>query len=705
MHQPPSRRASNRRARSLVTVCLALCLALALPAQAASPSPRAEALEMLASDPDGAITRLLALQDAPGEEEAVKNRVALLFAYQQARRRDEGMALVGRILDAPPPAPTLEALQIKQVLDCLFLFGDTSLLPIIEPRVQALAGQDEAPAEDRARVLHALGALQTRVPRLDDAIANLDAALALFGDQASAAKVSALSAKGGIHAMQGQFPPALEALQQADATTLAMGLPGDANVLRNLAGLYINLGEMDRAIEYATRAEAVQREVQPPPTPLSRHGVLSVLATAHIGAGNFELGQQWSRAAIDYGLEHGLRVSSNLSNYATLLRDNGRIDEALAIYRQLNSQLKPGDDAELRGVVEKNIGESLVLLGRREEAAHHLQAAREIYAVAKVPPKQLELFPVLIENLEALGRTAEALAAMHEYKALSDETISADSKTRIGELESTLELERKNQALAESEAANALQRAENDALQAEQARAHALNLALLAGVLSLLAVLALLWRTHRLRVRSHRELAALNATIQQQNLEDSLTGLGNRRLLQSQMESGSPASGLLVMADLDHFKRVNDLYGHEAGDRALAQFADALRAVARHDDLLVRWGGEEFVWLCRGADVDQGPALCERLRRQLRERPLEVSGGTVPITASLGFVPLPVWPESSADWELALRIADHGVYCSKSAGRNRWTGFAGGPSGPGNGGLAPEALLQQGALQQLGAPA
>src|SRR5690606_5640407 len=123
VHQPPTRRAIPWRARCLLIACLAA--GLALPVQATPPSPRAAALEQLATDPDGAIAALLALQDGPDEDDAIKSRVALLFAYQEARRRDEALALVTRMLDAPAPAPTLEALQLKQALDTLFLFGDT----------------------------------------------------------------------------------------------------------------------------------------------------------------------------------------------------------------------------------------------------------------------------------------------------------------------------------------------------------------------------------------------------------------------------------------------------------------------------------------------------------------------------------------------------------------------------------------------------
>ncbi|SDD70108.1 sensor domain-containing diguanylate cyclase [Aquimonas voraii] len=708
---------------------LALGLTLALPvgAAAATPSapttaaptppatPRAAALGLLNTDPDEAIARLRAQQSDAVGDDALKAGIALLFAYQHTQRREDGLAQVAQLLDAPPPAPALEAVLLKQVLDSLFVLGDTTALPRIEPRVHALKGDAAVPALARAQLLHALAALQTRVPQLEQALAVFDEAMALFGESESMEHVGALSGRGGVLAMLGRFPAALDSLQRADEMTRALGSPGNPNTLRNLAGLYINVGDMEKAVAYAARAEAVQREHEPNATPRARHGVLSTLATAHIGAGDFELGQRWSREAIAYGEAHGLSVTSNQSNYATLLRDNGRHAEALAIYQRLRGSMQPTDSPELFGVLEKNIGETLVQLGQREDALPHLQAARTFYETADVRSRRLELFPVLIDNLEALGRSEEALQAMREYKALSDETISTESNTRIAELENAIELERKNKALAEAEAANALQRSENEALQAEQASARALNLALLAGLVALVAVLALLWRTARMRARSHRALAAsareieaqrnalveLNAAIRKQNFEDALIGLGNRRLLQSQMESGAPARGLLVMADLDHFKRINDRHGHEVGDRALECFAEALRSVARHDDVLVRWGGEEFVWLCRGATLDQGPQLCERLRRALQHNPLQVAGGRVEITASLGFVPLPVWPGMDADWALALRIADHGVYCSKSAGRDRWTGFASGPDRPGDASQSPEALLSQGALKQL----
>jgi diguanylate cyclase (GGDEF)-like protein len=674
----------NLSTRLRAAACRALLGALLLPLAAAA-TPAAASATPAAGPPAAA--------EASPEQ---------LRSLLTERRLDEANALAETLLAEPGLPPARETELLILWMKGLFAAGDLSRIAQLEPRVQALAANDAVPAADRASLLHQLASLYTRVPRFADALAMFGQIEAVLGDAPDKQLLDALSAKGAVHAMQGQNAEAIEALHRAEQMGQALGLPENANLLRNLAGLFIGLGEFDRAIDYARRGEEAQRKQDPPPPPQVRKGMLSVLATAYISAKDFEQGQRWSETAIAFGREHGLPVTAELNNYATLLRDTGRHAEALAIYRDLTSQVAPTDAPEIRGVLEKNIGETLVALGRRAEAAGHLQAARELYETADVRPKRLELYPVLIDNLDALGRHAEALAALREFKALSDETINAESQTRIGQLENAIDLERKEKALAEAEAANELQRAANEALQAGQERARAINIALAASLVALAALLALLWRTVRIRARTTRELSARNQVIEQLSREDALTGLGNRRRLLEVMAEAQATGSLVVMADLDHFKAINDQHGHDTGDRALKLFADALRAVARSGDLMVRWGGEEFVWVCRGADAAQGPALCDRLLRQLRENPLDVGGQPLPVTASLGFVPLPTWPGATPDWDAALRIADYGVYCSKNAGRNRWTGFAGVDAAPGEAVASPAALEQQGKLKRLG---
>lgn len=675
-------------------------------------------LDRYENDPGGAIAALEALRADPANADHHAAGPPLLNLYIKQRQLEQAKALVDVLLAEQTDNPSRDARVLGLALQRMHVANDWSGLDAIEPRVRTVAANDSIPVAERAFMLHHLMVVYSRIPRFDDAITTLDETVTMLGAAPSVELLDALRAKGAIHALQGRFPEAIEALRHAERVVSDLGRPVDTGILRNLAGIFINLGEFDRAIEYADRAEQALHTMSPPASPGERMGVVSVLATAHIGARHFEPAQRWLLEALEIGRRHNLPTNGVLNNYATLLRDEGRDAEALKIFRELSTQISPGDRPEVRGVVEKNIGQTLVKLNRRAEAAGYLQRAREIYETADIRPKRLELYPVLIDNLEALGRTAEALVAMREFKRLSDETIDTESRTRIGELENAIDLERKNKALADAEAANGLQRAENDMLQARQSRANAISLALAASLVAAIAVLALLWRTYRSRNRSHRELTArnaevelqrseleaLNASIHRQSREDALTGLGNRRRLLEAMAgpAATNANGsLLVMADLDRFKQINDQHGHDIGDRALRLFADSLRATARNDDLLVRWGGEEFVWVCRGASVDQGPALCERLLRQLRETPLDVDGEALLVTASLGFVPLPVWSKGDPGWETALRIADYAVYRSKARGRASWTGFIGVGTGEDGATTPPATLETRGALRRV----
>lgn len=148
---------------------------------------------------------------------------------------------------------------------------------------------------------------------------------------------------------------------------------------------------------------------------------------------------------------------------------------------------------------------------------------------------------------------------------------------------------------------------------------------------------------------------------------DPLTGLCNRRALEASLarllDQGTPFA--LVIADIDHFKKVNDTHGHEVGDRALKVLAATLKQIVRRDDLVCRFGGEEFVMLLVGLDASRGAELVERLRSEL---PRAVARGGVPaFTISAGVVD----QEDGQDAEALLRIADGLLYEAKKLGRDR----------------------------------
>ncbi|HYV50013.1 MAG TPA: GGDEF domain-containing protein [Myxococcaceae bacterium] len=177
----------------------------------------------------------------------------------------------------------------------------------------------------------------------------------------------------------------------------------------------------------------------------------------------------------------------------------------------------------------------------------------------------------------------------------------------------------------------------------------------------------------RARVRAVR-LEEVNRRYQELATTDPLTGLRNRRYFQERLReecaradrAEQPLS--LLMLDLDHFKGVNDTYGHPVGDDALAHVARLITGSVRSCDVACRVGGEEFAVLCPGAREEEARRVAERVRRALERTPLQVGEGReVVLTGSLGLAVR----EPDGGTEDLVRQADLALYRAKAAGRNR----------------------------------
>lgn len=196
---------------------------------------------------------------------------------------------------------------------------------------------------------------------------------------------------------------------------------------------------------------------------------------------------------------------------------------------------------------------------------------------------------------------------------------------------------------------------------------------------------------------SHQELHRVNTALMDLSITDALTGLKNRRyvfdhVLQDvaavQREYAvlsldtAPAGNvnidlLFLMIDIDHFKEVNDRFGHAAGDRLLAQFRGILDAAIRESDTPVRWGGEEFLVIARFTNSDFAKVVAERIRAMVEQHVFDLGDGqTIRRTCSIGFAIYPVfnWAPQRFNWEDAVCIADQCLYMAKRTGRNRWIG-------------------------------
>ncbi|RKJ95618.1 GGDEF domain-containing protein [Alicycliphilus denitrificans] len=156
---------------------------------------------------------------------------------------------------------------------------------------------------------------------------------------------------------------------------------------------------------------------------------------------------------------------------------------------------------------------------------------------------------------------------------------------------------------------------------------------------------------------------------------DELTGVANRRALIQALDrdvahavrSGEPYA--LLMLDVDHFKSVNDGHGHRAGDQVLCHVAAILRARLRAQDLVGRYGGEEFVVLLPGTPARGAAGLAETLREAVEQTPCEYEGRAIRVTVSIGVCGARL--ESGDTWDRLIHAADQALYAAKAAGRNR----------------------------------
>jgi two-component system, cell cycle response regulator len=160
--------------------------------------------------------------------------------------------------------------------------------------------------------------------------------------------------------------------------------------------------------------------------------------------------------------------------------------------------------------------------------------------------------------------------------------------------------------------------------------------------------------------------------LEKQATTDGLTGLVNRRTMDRTLDdmlararrSGGPLS--VVLCDIDHFKSVNDVYGHGTGDDVLKAVAKAMSSVARNTDVVARYGGEELCVLCEHTDVDGAAVVAEKLRRAVHAVLLQTEKGPLSVTSSFGVAAL-----HSDDTRASLfHRADTAMYAAKAAGRN-----------------------------------
>ncbi len=477
---------------------------------------------------------------------------------------------------------------------------------------------------------------------------------------------------GIMQADTGNVDAALVNLHQALKLAESTGAPWRrVEPLVGLANAYVGAQQLERAEQ--TIAEALA-EAERDPNPYALMTVQTLRGIVFAELGKPGLAQQAKQEAIDHARRSGVTdfLSLALANYADHHLKQGNYKEALRLSEEALPLAVKGQDLSAQAVAQANMGLAKIALKRIEEGKRDVLAGiaidekRGANSGAALGWQELGIY------LEKAGDLPGAALAYHQYRKLIDQSLRADTRKTVLEAQARYDDERRAKEV------ELLNRDMN--LKAEQIRERDLRLKLWAalGGCVLLSGVLLILAYQRIR-KTNQALATSNAELRVQGERDPLTGLSNRRHFQAaikRLADQGKLNGTVFLIDIDHFKRINDSHGHAAGDSVLIEIAKRLRSVLRDEDLVVRWGGEEFLIVVDTRDAAYAGALAQRLLDSIGGQAVSHGSQSIAITASIGFASFPVAPQDLAlSWERAIDLVDTVMYMAKAHGRNKAYGI------------------------------
>lgn len=471
---------------------------------------------------------------------------------------------------------------------------------------------------------------------------------------------------------RGGYNASIEKLLQASEIAKAEGAVAEqVRYLTLMAPLNADLGDAKRSLMIGKEAYRLAEEI----------GYTALLAPILLDMGHAYslLGERvQQRTALEGAL---VRVGNDpdqavnkiiiLNNLADFwLSQKGGLPKTLGYAEQALALARTEEEAD--GVIAPlaNIGIALAGMGRVDEGVAKLRESIELSKKSRIDVYTVGITQELVRVLREAGRFEAALDALQTIMSLQEKRALQARETAALEFQEKYAAERKADEIEKLAAQNKLKQSQ---LETENWKQR-LWLAL-AAILALL--LLLLWRSIKRALRANRKLADVNAALALQSATDALTGAFNRRHtqalldgLQQQMEQAPMAQGIgLVLLDLDLFKRINDTRGHAAGDAVLVETVKRLQAQLRQNDVVARWGGEEFVLVLPSTPAAALPLVARKVLDAIGSAPVMFEGQAIPVSVSLGVVAYPMLP--GQPWAAALGLADSALYLAKASGRNQ----------------------------------
>jgi diguanylate cyclase (GGDEF)-like protein len=534
-----------------------------------------------------------------------------------------------------------------------------------------------AHGDDAGAALARLGAVREMLDthRLEEAQALLDKTVAQAPANVSVVfRVSVERVHGDILNLRARFDEALAAYLRG--LRLLQGLPGEggrrAALYGRIAQVYINTDNPAKALDSADQGLA---EKNMPLWPLAslqftRGRALLKLARDGECIDAYEKALATTMRAGLLGMEAAIR--GNIADYYLMRHDYVRAEAASRLALVVSEKV---NEPNVLMMARANLGFALMGQGKIAEGMPYVDG--EIARMRK--GKLLADLEALLDEkgrmLERAGQYQRALEIVREQQSLQQQSARKARDRAIAALQEEFDARRRSQQIVLLERENKLKDAElSNRWTVQLATTFATMLTVLAG--------AVVYVMYRRAARSNARLTELNVQLEYRSTHDALTGLHNRRSLTNRMtgrvadgsaDRRSHAEGVdcFVLLDIDHFKSINDRWGHGAGDAVLVEVAGRLAAAVRESDMVVRWGGEEFMIHAPGMAPDSVAGMAGRILEAIGSTPVDGGSCAIPVTLTAGIVALAPATDAAFDWQCAVRLADWALYQGKTQGRNQ----------------------------------
>lgn len=361
-----------------------------------------------------------------------------------------------------------------------------------------------------------------------------------------------------------------------------------------------------------------------------------------------------------------------MNNLGSIFIQQENSDAANEILTQALAEAELLNDEENIQLINFNLGYAKVLAGNHEAGLQQMLQSYAFYQQRNYKAEIEDLLGWFAKAYKVMGDYNMLANTLEQQMALREEMMNAEREKSTRDLQARYDLKSQSQQITILQQQNSLQEEliKNKKLQ---------QTVTLLFVMIILIAAVLLINLYRKVRKTNQRLKEVNKQLEFQSLRDPLTGLLNRRAMQDKMAkrhiSGENTPCGLLILDIDFFKQINDNYGHAAGDAVLIEISRRLSEFVTKSEMLIRWGGEEFLMILNSQTSSKIDQLSQRLLTAISELTINYEGREIAVTISGGFINLPFAEvaEHQLNWEKVLQIADMALYLSKVNGRNQVT--------------------------------